>query len=75
VLVVVEQGISTLPGCLDVLRDEVRARSTACEHPEETVLPTSFPGTVLATAAGAVLLDVLYTDPLGPVTRRFSPAM
>jgi predicted NBD/HSP70 family sugar kinase len=29
VLVVVEQGISNLPGCLAVLRDEVRARSTA----------------------------------------------
>ncbi|MFC0436972.1 ROK family transcriptional regulator [Kutzneria buriramensis] len=75
VLVVVEQGVSNLPGCLDVLRAEVRARSTACERPEETVLPTSFPGAVLAIAAGAVLLDVLYTDPLGPVRRRFAPAM
>jgi predicted NBD/HSP70 family sugar kinase len=75
VLVVVEQGVSTLPGCLDVLRAEVRVRSTACECPEETVLPTSFPGDVLAVAAGAVMLDALYTDPLGAMARRFAPAM
>ncbi|WP_055589317.1 ROK family transcriptional regulator [Streptacidiphilus griseoplanus] len=65
VLVVVEPGVSRLPQCLDDLRAEVRARSWVRRDPEHTVVVTSFPGAVLATAGGAVLLDSLYTDPLG----------
>lgn len=67
VLVVVDQSVAQVPGCLPAIRDEVRERSRSCADPAETVVPTSFPGTELATAGGAVLLDVLYDDPLGPL--------
>ncbi|MDT7804788.1 MAG: hypothetical protein QOI78_8221, partial [Actinomycetota bacterium] len=50
------------------------ARSRSCADPAETVVATSFPGTELATAGGAVLLDVLYDDPLGPLLTRLSHA-
>ncbi|EOD67051.1 ROK family transcriptional regulator [Amycolatopsis vancoresmycina] len=66
VLVVVDRSIARVPGCLPTIRDEVRDRSR-CPDPAETVVGTSFPGTELATAGGAVLLDVLYEDPLGPL--------
>ena len=74
VLVVVDQSVARVPGCLPAMRDEVRARSRGCADPEETVVATSFPGTELATAGGAVLLDVLYGDPLGPLLTRLSHA-
>ncbi|VVJ18678.1 Putative ROK-family transcriptional regulator [Amycolatopsis camponoti] len=67
VLVVVDRSVAQVPGCLPAIRDEVRERSRGCADPAETVVPTSFPGTELATAGGAVLLDVLYDDPLGPL--------
>jgi predicted NBD/HSP70 family sugar kinase len=63
VLILVGQGFE-FPGALSTVRDEVRSRSSVCEDATETVVPTSFPGTELATAAGAVMLDVLYGDPL-----------
>ncbi|MHC3814789.1 ROK family protein [Streptomyces sp. DT9] len=66
VLVVVEPGVGRMPGCLADLRAEVAKRSWVCEDPERAVVPTSFTGTVLATAGGAVALGALYTDPLGP---------
>ncbi len=66
VLVVVDRSVTRVPGCLPIIRDEVRDRSR-CPDPAETVVGTSFPGTELATAGGAVLLDVLYDDPLGPL--------
>ncbi|MDT7797274.1 MAG: hypothetical protein QOI78_707, partial [Actinomycetota bacterium] len=66
VLVLVDRSVAQVPGCLPAIRDEVRARSRSCADPAETVVATSFPGTELATAGGAVLLDVLYDDPLGP---------
>jgi predicted NBD/HSP70 family sugar kinase len=64
VLVVVEAGVLNLPICLDALREEIRDRSWANRDPQKTVVSTSFPRTVLATAGGAVLLDLLYRDPL-----------
>ncbi|MFJ1900149.1 ROK family protein [Streptomyces sp. NPDC088115] len=66
VLVVVEPGVGRMPECLAGLRAEVAKRSWVCEDPERAVVPTSFTGTVLATAGGAVALGALYTDPLGP---------
>jgi predicted NBD/HSP70 family sugar kinase len=74
VLVVVDRSVAQVPGCLPAIRDEVRARSRGGADPAETVVPTSFPGTELATAGGAVLLDVLYDDPLGPLLTRLSRA-
>ncbi|MEU8633968.1 ROK family transcriptional regulator [Amycolatopsis sp. NPDC048633] len=72
VLVLVDRSVAQVPGCLPAIRDEVRERSRSCADPAETVVATSFPGTELATAGGAVLLDVLYDDPLGPLLTRLS---
>ncbi|WP_143667286.1 ROK family protein, partial [Streptomyces sp. ms184] len=66
VLVVVEPGAGRLPECLADLRAEVARRSWVCDDPERAVVPSSFTGSVLATAGGAVALGALYTDPLGP---------
>ncbi|MBW5247887.1 ROK family transcriptional regulator [Streptomyces poriferorum] len=66
VLVVVEPGAGRIPECLADLRAEVAERSWVCEDPERAVVPTSFTGSVLATAGGAVALGALYVDPLGP---------
>jgi predicted NBD/HSP70 family sugar kinase len=70
VLVVVEPGVSRIPGCLEAMRDEVGDRSWICREPAGTVMPTSFPRTVLATAAGTVLLTGFYRDPLRLLTKR-----
>ncbi|MEU3223880.1 ROK family transcriptional regulator [Streptomyces sp. NPDC006976] len=66
VLVVVEPGAGRMPECLADLRAEVAERSWVCDDPERAVVPSSFTGSVLATAGGAVALGSLYTDPLGP---------
>jgi predicted NBD/HSP70 family sugar kinase len=66
VLIVAEAGVMHLPGCLDVLRAEVRDR---CPHwprddsPEPPVIASSFGSDVLAVAAGTVMLAEIYTDP------------
>ncbi|MER5895212.1 ROK family transcriptional regulator [Streptomyces sp. NPDC001876] len=65
-LVVVEPGAGRLPHCLADLRAEVAERSVVCDDPERAVVSSSFTGSVLATAGGAVALGALYTDPLGP---------
>lgn len=66
-LVVVDRSLPVLPELLSTIRDEVRIRSSVARDVGKTVVPTSFPGTELATAGGAVLLGALYTDPLGPL--------
>ncbi|WP_246212528.1 ROK family transcriptional regulator [Streptomyces abyssomicinicus] len=65
-LVVVEPGAGRLPECLAALRSEVAERSWVCDDPERRVVPSSFTGSVLATAGPAVALGALYDDPLGP---------
>jgi predicted NBD/HSP70 family sugar kinase len=67
VAVVVEPGIARFPECLEALRTEFARYSSSGRDPETTVLPTSFPHAPLAVAAGAVLLDALYRDPLSVV--------
>lgn len=57
-VVVTEVGVLFRDDCLAALRDEVGAGRAAA------VSPSSFPGSVLAVAGGAVALDVLYRDPL-----------
>jgi predicted NBD/HSP70 family sugar kinase len=74
VLIVVDQSVPQLPGCLPAIRDEVRLRSHVCRDADKTVVGTSFPGTELATAGGAVLLDVLFGDPLGSLLTRLPRA-
>jgi predicted NBD/HSP70 family sugar kinase len=63
VVVLAGQGFD-LPQCLAGVRDEVRAHSSICDNVDETIVTTSFSGTELATAAGAVLLSLVYGDPL-----------
>jgi predicted NBD/HSP70 family sugar kinase len=66
VLIVAEAGVMHLPGCLEVLRAEVRVR---CPHwpwddsPEPPVIASSFGDDVLAIAAGTVMLAEIYADP------------
>ncbi|MFI5628595.1 ROK family protein [Streptomyces sp. NPDC051664] len=66
VLVVVEPGAGRIPECLADLREQVAERSWVCDDPERAVVPSSFTGSVLATAGGAVALGAVYMDPLGP---------
>jgi predicted NBD/HSP70 family sugar kinase len=70
VLVVCEAGANRLPACFATVRAEVATWSTAGAEVTETVRPSSFPGTVLAVAGGAVALDQLYAAPLEPDVRR-----
>ena len=58
VVVVTEVGAIHREDCLAALRAEVGSGRSG------SVIPTSFPDSVLAVAGGAVALDVLYRDPL-----------
>jgi predicted NBD/HSP70 family sugar kinase len=64
VLVVVEAGANRLPACLDALRAEAAAWSSAGADAADTIYSTSFPGEVLAVAGGGVALDRVYAAPL-----------
>ncbi|AGL19036.1 ROK family protein [Actinoplanes sp. N902-109] len=55
VLIVTEQGVNRLPGCLATLRAEAGARSAG-----GSVHPSSFADAVPAVAGGAVALDLVY---------------
>ncbi|WP_328431471.1 MULTISPECIES: ROK family transcriptional regulator [unclassified Streptomyces] len=57
-VVVTEVGIIHREDCLRALREGVGDERAA------SVVPTSFPDSVLAVAGGSVALDVLYRDPL-----------
>jgi len=57
-VVVTEVGVIHRQDCLEALRAGVGAKRAA------SVVPTSFPDSVLAVAGGSVALDVLYRDPL-----------
>jgi predicted NBD/HSP70 family sugar kinase len=64
ILVVTEAGVIYLPECLDVLRAEVRARPGLRRDPRRSIVATSFGGDALPVAAGSVLLDAVYANPL-----------
>jgi hypothetical protein len=64
VLVVAEAGANQLPECLATLRAEVADWSSVEADVGRVVHPSSFPGTVLAVAGGAVALDQVYASPL-----------
>ncbi|MEH0423387.1 ROK family protein [Streptomyces sp. B21-083] len=57
-VVVTEIGVIHREDCLAALREGVGADRAA------SVVPTSFPDSVLAVAGGSVALDVVYRDPL-----------
>jgi predicted NBD/HSP70 family sugar kinase len=64
-VVVTEAGTMFLPGCLDVLHAAVRERSHVYAEPARHVRIPSFPATdLLAVAAGAVALDMVYGNPV-----------
>lgn len=63
VLVVTEQGIRHLPGCLEILRAEVAGRSPRGDG-GQAVIASSFGDDTLAVAAGTAILDAVYADPL-----------
>nr|WP_086755911.1 ROK family protein [Streptomyces griseiscabiei] len=67
-VVVTEIGVIGRADCLAAVHEAVGADRAAA------VGPSSFPDSVLATAGGAVALDVLYRDPLGAVERLGAPA-
>lgn len=64
VLIVVEAGANRMPACLATLRAEAAAWSSAGADAAAAIRPTSFPGTVLPVAGGAVALDQIYAAPL-----------
>jgi predicted NBD/HSP70 family sugar kinase len=57
-VVVTEVGILHREDCLGALREGVG------DDRATSVIPSSFPDSVLAVAGGSVALDVLYRDPL-----------
>ena len=63
-LVVTEAGVIYLPGCLDELRLAAGRRARAGGDPGRPVIATSFGGDALPVAAGAVLLDAVYANPV-----------
>jgi predicted NBD/HSP70 family sugar kinase len=66
-VVVTDPTLPYLPRALDALRTVTRESvRTVCDI-DNMLMPTSFPGRVLETAGGAVLLDALYRNPLGTI--------
>jgi predicted NBD/HSP70 family sugar kinase len=63
-LVVAEAGTAQLPDCLEVLRDEVLARSALTGNQGRNVVATSFARDALPVAGAAVILDDVYANPL-----------
>ncbi|MCX5387459.1 ROK family transcriptional regulator [Streptomyces sp. NBC_00083] len=61
-VVVTEVGVMHRQDCLTALREAVGRR-------DALVVPSSFPGSVLAVAGGSVALDVLFRDPLSMLNR------
>lgn len=64
ILVVTEAGVIRHPELLAELRCEVAERSHVCTDPERTVVASSFGNCVLGAAAGSIVLDTTYANPL-----------
>jgi predicted NBD/HSP70 family sugar kinase len=64
VLVIAEAGAVYLPECLEVLRTEVSERSRVGSGPGRSIVATSFGSDALPVAAGTVILDAVYANPL-----------
>jgi predicted NBD/HSP70 family sugar kinase len=63
--IVTDAVLSFLPPALAALRAAAAESVHTVVDIDSSLMSTSFPGAVLETAAGAVLLDALYRDPLG----------
>jgi predicted NBD/HSP70 family sugar kinase len=68
-LVVAEAGITQLPGCLEALRAEAGERSRRRADPGRAIVATSFGDRIGPVAAGTVILDAVYANPLHWATR------
>jgi predicted NBD/HSP70 family sugar kinase len=64
IIVVMENGVIHFPDCLGVLRAEFALHAASERDPADVVIATSFPDDRLAIAAGGVMLDAVYRDPL-----------
>lgn len=71
---VVEPAAARLPGCLQVLRASIGDASATVTDPDALVTVSSFSAVPLPAAAGAVILDAIYRDPLGVVPPRADAA-
>lgn len=73
-LVVTEQGVQQVPGCMEALQAEIGERSRTCVDPGRSIVASSFGDHALQVAAGAVILDAVYASPLRyqPVVSRAS---
>lgn len=65
-VVIVDPALVRVPGVRATYLDVVR-RFSSCERPEEVVTGSSFIGRAPETAAGTVVLQQLFTDPLAVV--------
>jgi len=64
VTIVMEPSLPYVPSALAALGAAVMENvRTVCDV-DNMLIPTSFPGSVLETAGGAVFLDALYRNPL-----------
>lgn len=64
ILVVTEAGVVRHPELLAELRREVAERSHVCTDPDRTVVASSFGSGALGAAAGSIVLDIAYANPL-----------
>ena len=63
-LAVFEAGVMDLPGCMETLRAEVGERTRHRVNPGRSIIASSFRGHVGDVAAGTVILDAVYANPL-----------
>jgi predicted NBD/HSP70 family sugar kinase len=63
--VVTDPMLPYLPPALTALRSAAQDGVRTVVDIDSTLMSTSFPGAILETAGGAVLLDALYRDPFG----------
>ena len=63
-LVVTEQGVLRVPGCMEILQAEVGERSRLRADPGRSIITSSFGADALQVAAGTVILDAVYANPL-----------
>lgn len=72
IAVVTDPALDRVPGVVAALRGAARENvRTRCDV-DGVLLPGAFPGRVLETAGGAVILDALYRDPLSLAEARFN---
>lgn len=64
-VIVTDPALSLVPAALAALRDGARQNVRTICDVDRMLISTAFPDAARETAGGAVILDVLYRDPLG----------